>query len=170
MPVRKLTCFQFLCAALCFVAFPSGATKAQSESSLSARIVEALKGAEPDWKYIGYLEFPLFSRVSSERRIITGIWTNPQTRSKDVKVLVYSLESRGKAAKWLTPVRDQQFPVGWQVSTFQIGDEGYLSNFKNGDRFDIEFRRGTVAAKIEGANLAKVKEFAQTVVEQIRAN
>jgi hypothetical protein len=132
--------------------------------------VEALKANEPDWKYIGYLEFPHFPRVLSERRIITGIWTNPQARPKDVKISVYSVDSRGEAAKWLRPDSDQYLADGWQVSTFQIGDEGYLSKYRNGDRFDIEFRRGTVVAKIEGDDLGRVKEFAQTVVEQIRAN
>jgi hypothetical protein len=133
---------------------------------LSTRIVEALKAKEPVWKYIGYLTFPFFPRVSSERRIITGIWTSPQARSKDVKISVYGVESRGEAAKWLRPARD----VGWQVSTFQIGDEGYLSKYENGDRFNIEFRRGTVVARIEGDDLDRVKEFAQTVVEQIHTN
>jgi hypothetical protein len=128
--------------------------------------VKALEADEPDWKYIGCIEFPLFPRVSSERRIITGIWTNPQARSKDVRVSVYSIESREEAAKWLGPVRD----TDWQVSPFEIGDEGYLSKHKDGDRFNIEFRRGAVVVRIEGTYLAMVKEFAQAVVKQIRAN
>jgi hypothetical protein len=132
--------------------------------------VEALKANEADWKYIGCLEFPYFHRVTSERRIVTGIWTNLQARSKDVKISVYRVESRGEAAQWLRPDSDQQLGDSWQVSTFEIGDEGFLSKDKNGDRFAIEFRRGTVVARIEADELDRTKEFAQTVVEQIRAN
>ena len=164
MSPRKLSYAQTLGLALCLVVSSSTSTNGQSESSLSTRIVEALKAKEPDWKYIGYLDFPFFPRVSSERRIITGIWTNPQARSTDVRISVYSVESRGDAAKWLQPARD------WQVSTFQIGDEGYLSKYENGDRFNIEFRKGTVVARIRGDDLDRVKEFAQTVGAQIRAN
>ena len=110
---------------------------------MSTRIVEALKAKEPDWKYVGCFDFPAFPRVSSERRMITGIWYKPQARSKDMKISVYGVESREEAAKWLRPARD----VGWQVSNFQIGDEGYLSKYENEGRFNIEFRRGTVVAR-----------------------
>ena len=128
--------------------------------------MEALKAREPDWKYIGYLEFPFFPRVSSERRVITGIWYKPQERSKDMKISVYSVESRGEAAKWLRPARDEH----WQVSAFQIGDEGYSLKHENGTDSLLSSVRGTLVARIEGDDLDRVKEFAQTVVEQIRAN
>jgi hypothetical protein len=166
MSPRKLNYAQSLGLALCLVVSSSISTNGQSESSLSTRVVEALKAKEPDWKYIGYLEFPFFPRLSSERRVISGIWYKPQERSKDMKISVYSVESRGEAAKWLRPARDEH----WHVSAFQIGDEGYSLKHENGDRFAIEFRRGTVVARIEGDDLDRVKEFAQTVVEQIRAN
>ena len=133
-------------------------------------IVETLKANEPDRKYIGYLEFPYFPRVSSERRIITEIWINAQARSKDVRISVYSVESCGEAAKWLRPDSEQQLADGWQDSAFEIGDEGYSSKYKTGDRFYIEFCRGTVVARIEADDLDRVQEFAQTVVHQIPAN
>ena len=83
---------------------------------------------------------------------------------------MYSVESRGEAAKWLRPNSKQQLANSWQVSAFEIGDEGYLSKYKNGDKFYIEFRRGTVVARIEADDLDRVQEFAQTVVQQIPAN
>lgn len=82
---------------------------------------------------------------------------------------MYSVGSRSQAAKWLRPDIDQRLADGWQVTTFKIGDEEYLSKNKNGDRFVIEFRSGTVVARIEADDVVRVKEFAQTVVEQIRA-
>ena len=136
---------------------------------MSARIIDALKAKEPGWKYIGAIDntFPI---VPSQTRIVVGTWQGPKSHSQDVVVSVYSVENGEEAAKWLQPVRGKHVAEGWHVSPFQIGDEGYLSKYKNGDRFDIEFRRGTVVAKLAGDDLDLVKEFAHCVVEQIAPN
>jgi len=112
--------------------------------------MDALKAKEPNSKYIAAIESGRVPLVPSERRIIVGVWQGPKSRSQDVVISVYRVENREEAAKWLQPVRDKHVAAGWQVSAFQIGDEGYLSKYKNGNRFDIEFRRGTVVAKIAG--------------------
>jgi hypothetical protein len=132
--------------------------------------VNALQVKEPNWKYIGAIESGRVPLVPSERRIIVGTWQGPKARSQDVAVSVYSVENREEAAKWLQPVRDKHVADGWQVSPFQIGDEGYLTKYKDGDRFDIEFRKGTVVAKIAGDDRDRVKEFAQCIVAQTAAN
>ena len=150
MPLRKLICFQYFFLALTFTVFSSFGISAQNEPSLSVRIVNALKVKEPNWKYIAAFESGRVPLVPSERRIIVGVWQGPKSHSQYVVVSVYSVENREEAAKWLQPVRDKHVADGWQVSPFQIGDEGYLSKDKDGDRFDIEFRKVTVVAKIAG--------------------
>jgi len=87
-----------------------------------------------------------------------------------VQVSVDGVESRGQAAAWLGRVRNKQLAPGWHVSTYQIGDEGYLSKYKDGKGFEIEFRRGNVVANIAGHELPRVTEFAKCVVDQIPAN
>ena len=104
------------------------------------------------------------------KRIVVGAWQVPKSRSQDVFVSVYSVENREEAAKWLQPVRDKHVAEGRHVNPFQIGDEGYLSKYKNVDRFDIGFRRGAIVAKVAGNDLDRVKEFAQCIVEQTAAN
>jgi hypothetical protein len=160
----KVFCFA-LWLALCF----SIAVNGQNEASLSSRIVEALKAKEPGWKPIATIEnrMPL---VPSERRIFTAVWASPKSRSEDVHVSVYGVENHGEAAAWLGPVRNRQVAAGWQVRTYQIGDEGYLSKYKDGERFEIEFRRGSVVAKIAGNDLRTVKDFGKCVIEQIPSN
>jgi hypothetical protein len=170
MPLRKSICFQYFFLVLTFTVFSSFGISAQNEPSLSVRIVNALKVKEPNWKYIGAFESGRAPLVPSERRIIVGTWQGPKSRSQDVVVSVYSVENREEAAKWLQPVRDKHVADGWQVSPFQIGEEGYLSKYKHGDRFDIQFRKGTVVAKIAGDDPDRVKEFAQCIVEQTAAN
>lgn len=169
MYLRKLICFQASFLVVFVTVLGSFRTSAQTEPPLSARIINALKVKEPDWKYIGAIDnrFPI---VPSQKRIVVGIWQGPKSRSQDVVVSVYSIENREEAAKWLQPVRDKHVAEGWHVSPFQIGDEGYLSKYRNGNRFEIEFRRGTVVANIAGDDSDRVKEFAQCIVEQIPAN
>jgi hypothetical protein len=153
--------------ALCLVVFSSVALKAQNESALAGRITDALKTKKPDWKYIAAIESTHFPLVPSEKRIIVGDWSGPESPALDILVSVYSVDSGGEAAKWLERFRDKQVAPGWTVVRFQIGDEGYLSKYKNGDRFEIESRKGTIVAKIAGDDLNIVKEFAQCIVDQI---
>jgi hypothetical protein len=156
------------CFALWLVLCSSIAVNGQNEASLSSRIFEALKAKEPGWKAIGGIEnHPLL--VPSERPIFCALWESPKPRSEDVRVSVYSVENHGEAAAWLGPLRNRQVAAGWQVSTYQIGDEGYLSKYK-GERFEIQFRRGSVVARIAGNNLRTVKDFAKCVIDQILEN
>jgi hypothetical protein len=157
----KVFCFA-LWLALC----SSMAVNGQNEVSLSSRIMEALKTKEPGWKPIGVVENrPL--RVLSERSILYAVWTSPKSRSEDVDVSVYSVENHHEAAAWLGPLRKKQVAADWKVSTYQIGDEGYLSKYKDGERLVIEFRKANVVAKIAGNDLRRVKDSARCVVDQI---
>ena len=74
---------------------------------------------------------------------------------------------------WISSFRVRHFPgVGERDrislgSPFQIGDEGYLSKYKDGERFEISFRKGTVVGRTSARDLNKLKEFAQFIVESI---
>ena len=164
--MRRIKVF---CFALSLTLCSSIAAKGQNEASLSSRVMEALKSKEPGWKPIGVIEnrIPL---VPSEKRILAVVLVSPKSRSEDVNVSVYNVENHGEAEAWLGPVRNKQVAAGWQVSIYQIGDEGYLSKYKNGERFEIAFRRGSVVAKIAGNDLRTVKDFSKWVVDQIPSN
>jgi hypothetical protein len=144
-------------------------TRAQTPA-LSVKIVDALKIKEPSWRYIGAIQTGHIPLVPSEERIIVGTWRDPESPSQYVSVEVYSVKNPEEAAKWLEPVREKHEYAGWQVSALQIGDEGYLSEYKSGAQFAIEFRKWAVVAKIAGPDLGRVKQFAQCVAGQINAN
>jgi hypothetical protein len=157
----KVFCFA-LWLALCSSMVVNG----QNEVSLSSRIMKALKTKEPGWEPIGVIENrPLL--VPSERSILYAVWTSPKSRSEDVNVSVYSVENHDEAVAWLGPVRKRQVAAGWQVSLYPIGDEGYLSKYKDGKRFEIAFRRGKVVAWVKGDDLRRIKDSARCVVDQI---
>jgi hypothetical protein len=160
----KVFCFAFW-----LVLSSSMAVNGQNEASLSSRMIEALKAKEPGWKYIASIE-NLTPLVPSQTRILTAVWVSPKLRSEDVNVSVYGVKNHGEAAAWLAPVRDKHVAVDWRVSTYLVGDEGYLSKYKDGDRFEIAFRKGSVVARIAGNDLRMVKEFARCVVDQIPPN
>jgi hypothetical protein len=42
-----------------------------------------------------------------------------------------------------------------------------LSKYKDGERFEISFRKGTVVGRTSAGRLSKLKEFAQFIVESI---
>ncbi len=160
---------ELLCLTFGLVLCSSLAVKGQNEPSLSSRIMEVLKAKESGWRPIATIEnrIPL---VPSEKTILAVMWESPKSRSEDVSVSVYGVSNLGEAAAWLRPVRSGRVAPGWQVSVYQIGDEGYLSKFQDGKRFDIEFRRGNVVCKIAGDNLHRVSEFAKYIIDQIPAN
>jgi hypothetical protein len=163
---REMKCFEAFSLALWLSVCSSMPTKTQSEPSLASRILEALRDRDPGWKRIALIENrPLL--VASERAIIFAVWVNPKSHSEDVNVYVYSVESREEAVAWLRPVRDKQVAPGWQSSTYAIGDEGYLSKFKDGERFEIAFRREKVVAWVKGVDLRRMKDSAKCVADQI---
>ena len=95
---------------------------------------------------------------------------SPKSKSEDVTVEVYSVDSLEEAAAWLEPVRGKQVADGWEVSSFQIGDEGYFSKYKDGGRFEISFRKGTVVGRASAGELNTLKDFSQVIVESIPPN
>ena len=159
-----------ICLALWLALCSSATVKGQNEPSLSARIRKALTAAEPEWTPVPAIVNGPGPRVPSEKRILTDVWESPKSQSENMTVDVYGVENRVEATAWLRFVRNRQVAPGWQVSIYQIGDEGYLSKYKDGERFDIQFRKGNVVAEMAGNDLRRVKTFAKCTVDQIPAN
>jgi hypothetical protein len=87
-----------------------------------------------------------------------------------VNVFIYAVENRADAAEWLKPVRSGQVPADWKTDHVHVGDERLLAENKNGERFEIQFRKGKVVVKIGANDLSTVKEFARYIVEQLPTN
>lgn len=172
VPMRNLNYFRYFCLALTLAVFSPIETKAQTESSLSARIVNALKAKEPNWAFHSFVESLHCPFVPSEKHLITGTWRGPnfpQSKSEDVRVELYSVDNLAEAAAWLE-FRGKHVAEGWAVSPFHIGDEGYFSKCKDGERFEISFRKGTIVGRASAGDLKKLKDFAQVIVESIPPN
>jgi hypothetical protein len=165
-------CFQLFFFGIATV-LGSCQTNARTEAALSARIIEALKAKEPGWTYHRINESQHNLAVPSEKDVLIGLWFGPnhvQSRSQDVEVHLHSVETTHDAVVWLSPWREKKLAEGWSVSAFQIGEEGYLATHKDGGRFSISFRKGSVVANMLAADLNTLKEFALCVVASIPPN
>jgi hypothetical protein len=160
-----------LCVLVGLLACLSMPLNGREESSLSSRIIEGFKTKEPNWKEITSIEsrVPL---VPSEKRILTAAWVGPKLSGvpEVVDTSIYSVESLEQAADWLRFIRIGQVAPGWHARVYRIGDEGYLARYKDGTRFEIQFRSGKTVAKIAGNHLSRVAEFAKLIVGQIPTN
>jgi len=149
----------------------SMAAKAQNESSLSSRVIGAIQAKEPDWKPIATIQdrVPL---VPSEKRILVTVWTRRKSSgiSELVETSIYGVENAERAAAWLRPLRTAHVAPGWHIGIYRIGDEGYVAKYKDGKRFEIQFRRVNIVSKIAANDLDKAREFAEVIAEQIPAD
>ena len=81
--------------------------------------------------------------------------------------MIFRVNSSTDAEVSLSPVREGKVARGWKVERLKIGDEGYLSTFKNGDRFEIQFRKGTIVVSVSSDSFQLVDRFAQLIAVQI---
>ncbi len=109
-------------------------------------------------------------RVPSERLLSLSVWDhisdNGERESVDLKIS--QVDSRADAETSLEPFREGKVATGWKVERFRIGDEGFLSTSKDGGRFEISFRKGTVV-KVSSDSFRAAERFAQHVASEIEA-
>jgi hypothetical protein len=149
---------------------PKPAT-AQEEPRLAVQVKRDLKDKEPSWRCNETLQTGHVPLVPSEKSIL------PLVCHREVKgvgfelveIFIYQVDDSVEAEKWLNPVRTGQVAEGWRVELYDLGDEGYLSTFTSGERFDIEFRKGNIVAKIDGPELDTIKRMAKYVEAEIEA-
>lgn len=160
---------EIVCVALGLALCCSMTVEGQNQSSVASKITEVLKAKEVGWTFIAAVESGRVPIVPSEKRILVGIWESPKVAgaSERVHVFIYEVENPGEAAVWLKPVSNGQVADGWQISSYRIGNEGYLANYRVGKRFEIQFRSGNFVGKIAGGELSRVQEFAKYIVARV---
>jgi hypothetical protein len=158
---------QIFCLTLGLALCSTISAEAQNEE-FALRVIDSINASEPGWQYVPVLESAHIRLVLSEKMIVVGIWRHESDR-EEVHVWIYQVENRREAAKWLKPVRTKQTAPGWHISGYRIGDEGYVSKYRNGERFDIQFRTGNIVCKIAGDSLTSVSAFAEHLVDQVSA-
>jgi len=140
-----------------------------AEAPLVAKVENAIRSNEPGWRYTkGILNAPP-PLVPSERPLVVSEWdhTSESGKQERVDVKIFQGDSRIDAQLSLSPVREGKVAKGWKVQRFKIGDEGYIGTFRNGARFAIHFRKGTIVVRVSSDSLQVAERFAQHVAAQI---
>lgn len=144
---------------------------ARAEVPLVAKVENAIRIAEPGWRCTrGILNAPP-PLVPSGRLLVDSVWdhTSESGKRESVHVDIFEVNSRADAKMSLSPVREGKVATGWKVEKFKIGDEGYLSTYRNGGRFEIQFRMGTILVRVSSDSFRLVERFTQHIAAQIDA-
>jgi hypothetical protein len=146
-------------------------TKAQGESSVVIRVEGVIKSKEPNWHSIRGIQSGRVPRMPSEKILVTSLWERRRKSGKreGVSVNMYEVSSASEAASWLKPISVGDVASGWKSAKYQIGDEAYLSKFRNGRRYSLSFRKDNIVVEVSGESLDSVHRFAQYVVSGITA-
>src|SRR5206468_1800069 len=101
--------------------------------------------------------------VPSERPLVVSECdhTSKSGKRESVDVKIFQVDSRNDAQLSLSPVREGKVAKGWKVQRLKIGDEGYLATFRNGARFAIHFRKGTIFVRVSSDSFRVVERFVQ---------
>jgi hypothetical protein len=160
-----------LCFALLLMLCVSLSLMAQEEPPLAIQVRQTIEEKEPGWRYIVAVESGRIPLVPSERRILAGQWVRQgkSVRRETIGIHIYRVESSSEAAKWLNPIRSEQVAAGWKVVEYSIGEEGYLSRYRDGKQFEIHLRTGNIVIRISGSNLDTIERFIKNVVSQMPA-
>lgn len=107
--------------------------------------------------------------VPSQTPLVVEGWdhTSESGKRERVELEIFQVANRTDATMSLSPVREGTQETGWKVERFKIGDEGYLSKFKNGRRFEIQFRKGTIVVTVSSDSFPLASRFAELVAAQI---
>lgn len=142
---------------------------ARAETPLVAKVEDAIRSTDPGWRYTrGILNAPP-PLVPGQRSLVVEAWdhTSKSGTRESVEVMIFQVNSSTDAKVSLSPVREGKVAKGWKVERLKIGDEGYLSTFKNGGRFEIQFRKGTIVVSVSSDSFSLVDRFARLVAAQI---
>ena len=140
-----------------------------AEAPLVAKVENAIRGTELGWRCTkGILNAPP-PLVPSERPLVVSEWdhTSKTGKRESVDVKIFQVDSLTDAQLSLSPVREGKVAKGWRVQRLKIGDEGYLATFRNGARFAIDFRKGTIVVRVSSDSFRVAERFAQHVAAQI---
>jgi hypothetical protein len=145
---------------------------ALAEAPLVVKVENAIRNAEPQWRCARAVLDAPWRQVPSERLLVDSVCDDrSQTEKRErVEIRIFQVDSLPDAEMCLGPVREGKVADGWKVERFKIGDEGYLSTFRDNGRLEIHFRKGTIIVTLSADSLRLVDKLAQLVADQISSS
>ena len=84
---------------------------------------------------------------------------------ESINIDFYEVASSTDAAQWMTRFDRGELSKDWQANRYELGDEAYLLNYRNGSRYSIYFRKNHIVVEVSGTALKGVERFAKYVAE-----
>ncbi len=133
------------------------------------KIENGIRATEPGWNCRSAILNRPPTPVLSERPVLVNSCEHASGTGKRewVDVKVFEVASRADAVLSFSSVREQKVAAGWAVKTFNLGDEGYLSTYRNGVQFEMHFRKGLIVAQPDSDSLELVTRFAHYVAAHL---
>lgn len=149
-----------------------GAILVYAEVPVVEKIENAIRAAEPGWRCIHAVLNAPPPDVPSEKRLVASVWehTSKAGRRESVHMLISQVASPADGKLSLESVSDGKVAPGWKVKPYSLGDEGYLSTFRNGSRYEIHFRKDTVVIRVSSDSIRLAERFARYAEAQIKLN
>ncbi|HWC18068.1 MAG TPA: hypothetical protein VG498_13695 [Terriglobales bacterium] len=133
-----------------------------AEVPLPQKVEDAIRAAEPGWKctHAGLEASPI---VPSEKRLLISRWERRSTtgQQEGVELWIFQVGSPADAEKSLSPMREGKVAAGWKVNSYSTGDEAYLGKFRDGERYEIQFRKGLVVVRVSSDSMRLAERFAK---------
>ncbi len=144
-------------------------SNASAKTQLVDRVENAIRSTEPGWRCTRAIWNAPPPLVPSQKTLVVEAWdhTSESGKRESVEVRIFQVDNRTDAKISLSPVREGKVATGWKVERFKIGDEGYLSTFQGGKRFEIQFRKSKIVVTVSGDSFPLVDRFAQRVAAQL---
>jgi len=147
---------------LCLLIVLSATALLGEDAVLVRNMENAIRVAEPDWKCVHGVWNGPPPDVPSEERLVLSVWlhTAKDGTHEEVVLDISQVESGDAAKLSLRDVREEKAAPGWTVKPYRIGEEGYLSTYKTGSRYEIHFRKNTTIVRVKSDSIELTEKFA----------
>jgi len=147
---------------LCLLIALSATMLVGEDSVVVQNIESAIRLAEPNWGCIHAVWNGQPPDVPSEKRLVLGVCEGTAKDGTHARVVldISQVDSRDAAKLSLRYMREEKVAPGWTVKPYRIGEEGYLSTYKNGNQHEIHFRKNTTIVRVKSDSIELTKKFA----------
>jgi len=140
------------------------ATQIARGNAILRRAAAAIMKVEPAWRFsAGVCDC---NPVLDEIEAVVGTW---EQSNAGVIVRLHTSKTVDSASRWTNQAaRDRLLRLpDWTVAKYELADGAYLGTSRNGERYDLTFRKGRVIAIVASKRKSDIERFARYILAAI---
>jgi len=160
-------CIAFLCVVVAqgyrLQSASAGYQGARAETILQ-QAATVIRRAEPAWQFTSRVCDcePVLDEIEAS----SGWWDARGNRR--VVVLLHVSKSVDSASRSMKPRQDRLLRIpGWTFAPYQFADAAYIGTYRNGERFDLAFRKGRLIVFMGSESKTDIERFAKYLLAAI---